>query len=305
MIATSAEDHTGTDSGVRVTLVGILINILLLIGKLVSGFLTGSVALIADGIHSGSDMATDLVVLGGIRLGGRKADRSHPYGHGRFETLAGGLVAGGLVLVGLYIAWEAVAALYARHHTYPGIAVLVVAFVSILSKEWIYRRTVRVARKVGSAALHANAWHHRSDALSSVAVLAGGVGSLVGWGHADQVAGILVGLMVVASGGKTFLKVLHELSEGGLSTQEVAMIDKAIESVSGVKEWHQLRTRRVGREVFIDLHVLVDPELSLLDGHKISMRIEEAVTAACRRPVNVMTHVEPDAPELASHHEED
>jgi len=304
MIIPSAEDHTGTDSGIRVTFVGILINILLLIAKLLSGLLTGSVALIADGIHSGSDLATDLAVLGGIRLGARHPDARHPYGHGRFETLAGGLVAGALMLVGLYIAWEAGTALYAREHVQPGVVVLVVAGLSILTKEWIYRRTVRVAREVGSAALHANAWHHRSDALSSVAVLLGGAGGLAGLGYADQVAGIVVGLMVVASGGKTFLNVLHELTEGGLSTREVAMIDAAVVGVAGVRQFHQLRTRRVGREIFADLHVLVEPGLSLLDSHNISMAVEEAVQEACRRPVNVTVHVEPDTPDLDTHHQE-
>jgi len=303
MIARSVEDHAKTDSGIRVTFAGIVINILLLIAKLISGLLTGSIALIADGIHSGSDLATDLAVLGGIRLGARHPDARHPYGHGRFETLAGGLVAGALVLVGLYIAWEAGTALYGREHVQPGVAVLVVAGLSILTKEWIYRRTVRVARKVGSAALHANAWHHRSDALSSVAVLVGGAGSLAGWGHADQVAGVVVGLMVVASGGRTFLNVLHELSEGGLSTREVAMIDDAVASVFGVRQFHQLRTRRVGREIFADLHVLVDPEISLLDGHNISMAVEEAVKEAYPRPVNVTVHVEPDTPDLDTHHQ--
>ena len=303
MIATSTTDRAKTDSGIRVTLVGMAVNILLLIAKLVGGLLSGSVALIADGIHSGSDLATDLAVLGGIRIGARRPDARHPYGHGRFETLAGGLVAGALVLVGLFIAWEAGAALVAREEVRPGVAVLVVAAFSIATKEWVYRRTVRVARRVGSAALHANAWHHRSDALSSVAVLLGGAGGLAGWGHADQIAGIVVGSMVIVSGGKTFFNVLHELSEGGLSVQEVARIDAAVADVAGVRQFHQLRTRRVGREIFADLHVLVDPELSLLEAHSISMAVEEEVEGACRRPVNVMVHVEPDTPDLDTHHQ--
>lgn len=292
-----------SDSGIRVTLLGILTNLILLAGKFVVGFLTGSVALIADGVHSTSDLATDLVVLGGIRLGAREADANHAYGHGRFETLAGGTVAAGLIVVGLFIAWEAGAAVYVHQHTYPGSAVLLVAAGAILAKEWIYRRTIQVARRVGSAALHANAWHHRSDALSSVAVLLGGAASLLGWGHADQVAGILVGLMVVTSGGKTLLAVVHELTEGGLSVQELTAIKTAIGRVTQVKGWHQLRTRHVGRETFVEFHVLVDPDLSLLDGHRVSMEVEEAVRAACGRPVNVMVHVEPDTPELFSHHE--
>lgn len=289
------------DPGISVTLLGIAVNLLLVLGKLIVGAFTGSVALIADGIHSASDIATDLAVLGGIRLSRRPADSGHPYGHGRYETLAGGLVAGALILVGLYIAWEAGSALYAQREIYPGLAVVLVATVSVLAKEWIYRRTIGVARRLRSPALHANAWHHRSDALSSVAVLLGGVGGLLGWGHADQVAGIVVGLMVVMAGGRTVRDVLHELVEGSLSRVELARIQGAVERVPQVRGWHELRSRSVGRETFVDLHVLVDPDLSLLQSHRISMQVEEAVRGACSRPVNVMVHVEPDTPELSEH----
>jgi cation diffusion facilitator family transporter len=289
------------DPGIRVTFLGMLVNLLLLIAKFVIGFLTGSVGLIADGTHTASDVATDLVVLGGIHLGGRDPDTNHAYGHGRYETLSGGIVAGVLMLAGLLIVWEAGSALYSNQLSYPGLPVLLVAAGSILGKEWLYRRTIRVARRIGSTALHANAWHHRSDALSSVAVLLGGVAGLLGWGHADQVAGIIVGLMVAYSGGRTLLKVLHELTEGALSERELSTINAAVASVPQVNGWHQLRSRRVGRERFIDLHVLVEPSLSLLEGHRISMLVEQAIQQSCEFPVNVLVHVEPDTPELDFH----
>jgi len=282
------------DPGDRITLIGIVGNALLLGLKLSFGFLSGSAGLIADGIHSASDMATDLAVLGGMHLGRRKADADHPYGHGRFETLAGGIVAGILILVGAFIAWGAVAALRGGVVNFPGTPVLIIAMISIVVKEWLYRRTIQVARDVNSAALHANAWHHRSDALSSIAVLAGGIGGLVGWGQADHFAGLIVGLMVIMAGGRTLLIVLHELTEGGVSGDEIAKIESAIESVEGTREWHDLRTRRVGRETFIDLHVLVDPGLSIVDAHRISTEVERALHRGCNRPANVTVHVEPD-----------
>jgi len=289
--------HAPRDPGSRITLIGIVGNILLLIMKLLVGLISGSAGLIADGIHSASDMATDLAVLGGMHLGRRAADEDHPYGHGRFETLAGGVVAGILILVGVFIAWEAVIALRGGAANFPGIPVLVIAMISIVIKEWLYRRTARVARDVNSAALHANAWHHRSDALSSVAVLAGGIGGLAGWGQADHLAGLIVGLMVVVAGGRTLLVVLHELTEGGLSRDEIANIESAIQSVEGMRDWHYLRTRRVGRETFIDLHVLVDPRLSIVEAHRISTDVETALHRACRYPANVTVHVEPDLEE--------
>ena len=289
------------NSGVGVTLIGMAVNVTLVLAKLFVGIFAGSIALIADGIHSGSDITTDLVVIGGIRLAGRPADSSHPYGHGRYETLAGGAVAAALVLVGMYIAWNAGLALYADRMTYPGISVIIVAIASILSKEWVYRRTIRVARRLQSTALHANAWHHRSDALSSVAVLFGGIGGLIGWGHADQIAGIVVGAMVIAVGAKTVRDVLHELLEGSLSSAEIGAIREAVERIVEVRSFHKLRARSVGREAFIDLHVLVDPQLSLLRAHKISMKVEDEVRSVCDRPVNVTVHIEPDTPELADH----
>jgi len=291
------------DPGDRVTLLGILWNVVLLAVKLAVGLLTGSAGLVADGIHSASDMATDLAVLGGMHLARKKADAEHPYGHGRFETLAGGVVAGALIFVGAFLAWEGVSALFSGVESFPGIGVVAVALVSIVVKEWLYRRTARIARDVGSAALQANAWHHRSDALSSIAVLAGGIGGLIGFGHADQLAGLVVGLMVVMAGGRTLLRVLHELTEGGLTRSDLETIERAIGGVPGVREWHQLRGRRVGRETFVDVHVLVDPTLSLWDAHEISTQVESEIRNACDRAVNVIVHVEPDSAGLAAHHE--
>jgi cation diffusion facilitator family transporter len=285
------------DAGDRVTLLGILWNVILLVLKLAVGLVTGSAGLVADGIHSASDMATDLAVLGGMHLARRKADEEHPYGHGRFETLAGGVVAGALIFVGAFLAWEGVSALFSGVESFPGIGVVAVALVSIVIKEWLYRRTARIARDVGSAALQANAWHHRSDALSSIAVLAGGIGGLAGYGHADQLAGLIVGLMVVMAGGRTLLRVLHELTEGGLSRGDLETIQRAIGAVAAVREWHHLRTRVVGRETFVDVHVLVDPALSIVEAHRISTSVETAVRRSCDKPVNMTVHIEPDVAE--------
>ncbi len=288
-------------SGIGVTLLGTAINVALVAIKVTAGLFTGSIALLADGIHSASDIATDLAVIGGIKLAERPPDPGHPYGHGRYETFAGGAVAAALIAVGLFISWRAGSDLYAHVISLPGVGVLIVASVSIIAKEWIYRRTLRVARELNSAALQANAWHHRSDALSSVAVLFGGVGGLLGWGNADEAAGIVVGLMVVAAGMRTVRGVLHELLEGSLSRADTEAITEAVERVDGVRSFHKLRARSVGREMFVDLHVLVDPSLTLLAAHEISMEVEDQVRSACTRPVNVTVHVEPDTPELADH----
>ena len=293
-MTTEPRRKLSSDPGDRVTFLGIVGNVLLLAAKLLIGLLTGSAGLIADGVHSASDMATDVAVLGGMHLARRKADAEHPYGHGRYETLAGGLVASVLILVGLFITWEGISALRTGVMVFPGAPVIVVAIVSIIVKEWLYRRTVRVARDVDSAALHANAWHHRSDALSSIAVLLGGIGGLAGWGQADSLAALIVGLMVAVAGGRTLFRVLHELTEGGVSISERAVLEIAISEVPDARSWHRLRTRRVGRETFVDMHILVDPALSIVDAHRIASEVEEAIRRAWHRPVNVTVHIEPD-----------
>ena len=288
-----SETRSGQDTGSRITAAGIVLNLGLLALKLAVGLLVGSAALFADGIHSASDIATDLAVLGGMRIARRKPDVAHPYGHGRFETLAGATVSGALILVGAYLVWTSGSGLYRGIESFPGAAVVFIAALSVGIKEWLYRRTSSVATRVGSAALLANAWHHRSDALSSVAVLAGGIGGLVGWGHADQLAGLIVGLMVVVAGGRTLGTTVHELTEGGVARSDLETAAEAIAQVEGVRDWHQLRGRRVGRESFMDVHVLVDPQLSVVAAHRIATEVEDAVRIAFPRPINLVVHVEP------------
>jgi len=278
---------------IKVTIWGLCLNVLLVALKLAVGLVVGSAALVADAVHSMSDLSSDLVVILGVRLSSRPADESHAYGHGKFETFATSIVGAMLVGVGFFLAWKAGFSFYRGEINIPGYAVLVVAAVSIMSKEWIYRVTWRVARQARSSVLYVNAWHHRTDALSSVAVLFGGIAGQAGWGHGDQLAAIVVGIMVVMVGLKALWRVFCELSEGSISAEERKAIVDTIETVSGVRSWHRLRTRLVGREVFMDVHVLVDSELSVAEGHAICSNVEEAITQSMERPVNVVVHCEP------------
>jgi len=279
---------------IRVTIWGLCLNLFLVGLKLAVGIVVGSAALVADAVHSISDLSTDIVVILGIRLSSRPADEGHAYGHGRFETIATSLIGAMLVGAGIFIAWKSGLSLYRGEVNIPGYAVLVVAAVSILSKEWIYQITQRVARRVGSSALHVNAWHHRTDALSSVAVLFGAAAGLLGWGHGDQSAAIVVGVMISIVGLIALWKVFVEVTEGSISAEEQRSIVEAIQSVPGVKGWHRLRTRLVGREVFMDVHVLVDEGLSVADGHRICSTVESAIAQSMERPINIVVHCEPD-----------
>jgi len=283
--------------GIGITLLGSVVNAGLVALKLGLGFLGGSMALVADGVHSLSDLATDLVVLGGIRLASRPADRSHAFGHGKFETLAGVLVALALIGAGVWLIREAAVGLAHPQGAPRSGLVMAVAGVSILAKEALYRATTRIALRLHSTALQANAWHHRSDALSSVAVLLGGATMALGYPIGDKVAAIAVGGMVLMAAARILRRAFHELLEGALSEEEKLAISQAIESVEGVQGWHRLRTRRLGRQALVDVHIQVDPNLSVIRAHKIATQVEQAVSRSLDGLASVVVHVEPKGEE--------
>jgi cation diffusion facilitator family transporter len=291
--------HTIADRQIKsVTYLSVVLNTTLSIIKVIIGLLAGSLALLADGIHSFSDMATDAAVLLGLHLGSKEPDQSHPYGHGRVETLSAGLIALVLILVGGAMIYYATMAIARDEVNTPRFGVLVAAIVSIATKEWLYRITQRIAIKFHSPALYANAWHHRSDALSSVAVAIGFVSLQFGFGHGDQVAAIAVGLMIIFVGVRIIGDCLRELTESSIDTATIEHIKEIINSESSIKQWHKLRTRTVGREVFVDLHILVDPDLNIAAAHEIAERLENTLDKEIARPVNITVHIEPDTPEL-------
>ena len=281
-----------------VTNLGIAANIVLSIVKVSVGLLAGSMALIADGIHSLSDMATDIAVLLGIYFGSKQPDESHPYGHGRIETFAAAFIGLALAIVGAAMIYRAAAAIAAQRYIKPGIIVLFVATASIIVKELLYRVTKTVAINSHSPALYANAWHHRSDALSSVVVVIGFVSLRLGFIYGDQMAAIGVGLMIILVAVRVVGDCLRELTEGAVDKDTIEHIKDIVNANSSIRQWHELRTRMVGREVFLDLHILVDPDLDIAAAHQIADNLESALHEQITRPVNITVHVEPDIPTL-------
>lgn len=287
----------------RVTYASVATNIALSAVKIAAGMITGSMALIADGVHSVSDMATDAAVLLGVYFGSKDPDPEHPYGHGRIETFAAVFVAVVLMLVGGFLVQRASLAIVAaraggNQAADMSMGVFWVAMLSIVAKEGLYRITRLVAVRTHSTALYANAWHHRSDALSSVAVVIGFISARFGYAYADQIATIAVGLMIVLVAVKILSGCLEELTERSVDAGTIEQIKKIIASQQRIRQYHKLRTRSVGREVFLDLHILVDPQLSITDAHEISESLEEAMHTQIVRPVNVTVHIEPDKLEL-------
>lgn len=282
----------------NVTNLAITVNIALCIIKVIFGLIGHSMALVSDGIHSLSDMTTDLMILVGIRLGSKKPDQEHPYGHGRLETLATSVIAIALLGIGLGMIYYAIVDIAKDNIRRPQVSVLIVAILAIIAKESLSRITIKVAMKTHSAALYANAWEQRSDAFSSMAVIIGYVAMKFGFHHGDQIATAIVGTMITLVGFKVIGGCIGELTEGAADSETIEIVKGAMKADRQIHQWHKLRSRMVGREVFIDLHILVDPKLNIAAAHEISEKLEKTLHEEVRRPVNITVHIEPDVPPL-------
>jgi cation diffusion facilitator family transporter len=276
-----------------ITIWGMVINIILAALKILAGSIVKSVALIADGIHSLSDLVTDVAVLVSSKAARRPADTSHPYGHGKIETIGTLIIGLILLIVGGGIGWSAVHSLYHSEKFFPGPTVVIIAFVSVVAKELLFQFTKKLAKQIHSSSLYANAWHHRSDALSSVAVLIGGGLSLFGLGYVDQLAGLVVGMMIIAVAGKILFDGAKELSEHAIDRESIRIIEQTLNNHQEVNLWHKLRTRKIGAELFVDVHIHVDPDLSVFASHKLTKEIEKSIQENLPLPVNILIHVEP------------
>jgi cation diffusion facilitator family transporter len=289
----------------RVTFVGAWVNVFLTLIKISIGIIGQSTALIADGIHSFSDLASDVLVLIAIKLGSREADYEHPYGHKRFETLATVILGLGLVLIAGGIAWDgSQRLLHPEALLIPNIDTLGIAAISILANEWLYHYTKRIGIMTRSKLLLANAWHHRSDAISSVIVLLGIGAVLLGYPFADTVAAILVALMVGKIGLQLVLESIKELVDTSLSEELVQEIRREIKTTQGVQGIHLLRTRQMGEDAYIDAHIVVDAKISVSEGHVIGDRVRENLTHKFDDIVDVLVHIDPEDDEFRDNSED-
>ncbi len=288
----------------HITWLGALVNIALATAKIVAGLLGQSKALVVDGLHSFADLISDMLVLVVARVANVKADAEHPYGHQRIETVA--TVALGLFLIatGSIIAWDALLSLW---HWGQGTAALAtlqpltfwVALLSLLIKEWLFQRTLAVATRTQSQLLLANAWHHRSDALSSLVVLIGIGGALLGFYFLDLVAALLVALLIAGLGIQQIIQSIDELIDSALPSQDLEKILSTIKSVPGVIAVPRLRSRRMGQQRLIDAQVLVSPYIRTSESHNIANHIE-AILQKSALVEDVLLHIESEyAPEIS------
>ncbi len=279
----------------RVTLVGAVLNLVLAAVKVIVGIIGQSQSLIADGIHSLSDLFSDGLVLFAATHAASAPDDDHPYGHARFETAATLGLGILLIAVAIGIVWDAVARLFSPEALLqPQMMTLYVAAFSIFSKEALYWYTVKAAERINSPMLRANAWHHRSDAISSIVVLVGIAGTMAGLPYLDAIAAVLVGLMVARIGWELGFGALQELVDAGLEQQKVEQLRNAILAIDDVRNVHMLRTRRHGHLAAADVHVQVDPWLSVSEGHMISVAVEKAARNALEELVDVTVHIDPE-----------
>ncbi|NOZ11948.1 MAG: cation transporter [Gammaproteobacteria bacterium] len=285
----------------RVTLVSLAVNTLLAAGQVTIGILGHSQALVADGIHTLSDITTDLLVLFAIKHGAKAADAEHPYGHGRIETAITVVLGVALIVVAGGIAINAGMRLRQPGSLpLPDILTLWAAAITIVAKEGLYRYTVRAADRYKSNLLRANAWHHRSDAISSVIVFAGIAGSLAGYPYLDALAALGVAMMIAQIGWHLGWSAIKELIDTALSEEEVAKIRNTILDIQGVKALHMLRTRRTGGHALVDVHILVDNKISVSEGHHISETVRLRICEVLDSVSDVMVHIDPEDDELAS-----
>lgn len=283
----------------RVTVVGAVVNVLLSVLKVGFGILGQSAALIADGIHSLSDLASDLLVVVAIKFGAREADHDHPYGHRRYETMATVALGLGLIAIAGGIAWDVLERVkHPERLLVPQMDTLAVAALSVLTKEWMYHYTKRVARQTRSKLLLANAWHHRSDAISSVIVIAGIAGVLLGYPFADAFAAVIVALMVAKIGLTLVTQSIKELVDTSLPENFVNDIRRTIKTTTGVRGIHLLRTRQMGEDAYIDAHIVVDSRISVSEGHVIGDKVRQNLISEFDDVVDVLVHVDPEDDEF-------
>ena len=284
----------------RVTLAGSAVNVVLLVFKFVAGFLGGSAAMIADAVHSLSDFITDVIVLLFVRLSSKPEDSDHDYGHGKYETLATSLIGLALLCVGVMIMYNGVrsivSAVMGNPLPQPGMIALAAALVSIALKEWAFRFTAKVGRECESQAVIANAWHHRSDALSSIGTAVGiGGAILLGekWTVLDPIAAVVVSVFIIRTAWQLTKQSAGELLEQSLPAEMEREIETIVASEPMASEVHHLRTRRIGSHIAIEMHLRMPGNITLYESHQHATNIEQALRKRFGASTHIGLHVEP------------
>ncbi|MDD3147973.1 MAG: cation diffusion facilitator family transporter [Candidatus Riflebacteria bacterium] len=294
-------EHNRIDASVsektvrHVTIVGLIFNVLLTVAKVLAGIFGNSQSVIADGIHSLSDCSTDIAVLVGVKYWNQPPDSCHPYGHRRIEAMISTFIGIVLSLAGLFLGISAIEKFRSGQYLVPAGIALAVAILSIISKEWLFHWTIKAAEEQKSSALKANAWHHRSDSLSSIPVAIAIGMALVDpkWAILDPVATLAVSLFIIQAAWKIVTPSLAELSDAGADAAVLKKIEQIVLQVEGVESVHAVRSRFHGSGLHVDLHIQVNEKLTVKEGHAISGRAKRRLLDEGPDIVDVLVHIEP------------
>ncbi|MGM0440484.1 MAG: cation diffusion facilitator family transporter [Chlamydiota bacterium] len=278
--------------GTKTVVITLLGNLFLCIIKIIGGGITHSQALIADGLHSLSDLLSDILVGLAFILGRKPRDANHPYGHGKIETLLAWLLGLTLVFIGISLIYKNLTKLSAPHSIY-GLGAFIIASFSYLAKEGLYRYNLKVGRQTHSQALIANALHHRSDAFSSLAVLIGILLTYMGWEIFDLIASLIVSMFIGGMGIKIIYTSGKELIETSLSSEILNKVEEAALKVKKVRSCHQVIGRNVGNNMVIELHIVVDPKITVDAAHEVSRNVENQIRSIFSNAHNITVHIDP------------
>ncbi len=283
----------------RITGIGLATNLALSAGKLLGGVLGNSLAVTVDGVHSLSDCTTDLAILLGVKYWSRPPDACHPYGHKRTETLVTIFIGFALVITATVMSWNAVMSFGEPRTSAPGIIALIAAASSIVIKEALFRITRRAGKRIGSSALLANAWHQRTDALSSIPVTIAVVSAML---HPaliilDSIGALLVAIFIFVAAWRIIAPGISQLADRAAPQEETAKISAVAAGVSGVHDVHAVRTRYYGMGILVDLHITLDPEMTVRAGHDIATSVQQKLLAAELGVEDVVVHIEPKVEE--------
>jgi cation diffusion facilitator family transporter len=280
----------------HITLIGLVANILLSIVKFIIGFFGNSQAVIADALHSFSDTTSDFVILFGVKYWTAPPDEDHPYGHQKIESFITIMIGFILIIVAGGIGYGSVSSLIDGSKSHPGWIAIIGPLISIVLKEFLFKITYKVGLEINSSSLKANAWHHRTDALSSIPVLIAVVASLIDprLAFLDQVGAIIVSAFIIKVGLEILFTNINDLLDTGISKSKIRKLEKTIIATDGVKGVHKLRTRKLANYIYIDLHLEVDGQMSVIEGHDISEEVQQKIIQNNPKIIDVMVHLEPE-----------
>ena len=280
--------------GLKTSIVTIIINVVLSAIKIIAGVIGKSSAMLADGVHTLSDVLTTFVVLIGLKISSKEADEKHPYGHEKYEPVFAKLLSILLGATGLFIGYEGIQALKGGNIQTPGKIALVAAIISIISKEGMYWYTVKVARKIKSLSMEADAWHHRSDAFSSIGTFVGILGARMGLKILDPIGAIIVSVFIIKVGVDLYIKSIKGLVDEAADNETIVKIKDLAFSVDGVKDIKNLKTRIFGNKIYVDIEILVDGSISVEKGHEIAEEVHDLIEGNIEEVKHCMVHVEPE-----------